>query len=179
LATIPRGEESLDTAKPKQPPPSSPDVMVVDTDDPEKPHILSVSGSRKMSYSGPMPDPGMLAAYDRICPGSARQIIRNTLSQSKHRRRLESQVIASDIRQAWYGMWAGAGLSLVALLGGITLVGRGHDWAGAGICGSGIAGLASVFVYGTRSRREERQEKAKLQELVKHGSNPVHPHADA
>jgi uncharacterized membrane protein len=141
--------------------------MVVDTQDPQRPHLVAVSSSHKMSYSGPMPDPAMLKAYDRICPGSAKQIIRNALNQSRHRRKLEAKVIDSDVLQAWCGMWAGAGLSLVALLGGIILVGLGHDWAGTGICGSGIAGLASVFVYGTRSRRDERQEKAKIQEDAK------------
>jgi hypothetical protein len=78
LAAIPRDATSGDGDQSGDNP--SPDVMVVDTQDPQRPHLVAVSSSHKMSYSGPMPDPAMLKAYDRICPGSAKQIIRNALN---------------------------------------------------------------------------------------------------
>ena len=75
--------------------------------------------------------------------------------------------MSSDTRQAWWGMWIGAGVSMTALIGGMILVALGHDVAGAGIAGSTIVGLAGVFVYGTRSSRAERVEKARIVELMK------------
>ena len=35
-----------------------------------------------------------------------------------------------------------------------------NPWAGVGVIGTGVAGLAGVFVYGTNSSRREREIKA-------------------
>jgi hypothetical protein len=50
------------------------------------------------------------------------------------------------------------GFEVVACL----IVARGHELQGAIFGGAALATLAGVFVYGTRSRRAERRERAQI-----------------
>jgi uncharacterized membrane protein len=138
---------------------------VVDTHEPTQPRgargTIEVR-TRELSefHAGPIPPAATLEAYEQLVPGSARRIVRNALTQSAHRRKLESEVVRADIRQAWYGLWIGAIVAAAALLGGMGLVVFGHDVAGTTIVGTSLVGLVGVFIYGTRTRRQERDEKA-------------------
>jgi len=113
-----------------------------------------------MSFSGPLPPPEVLIAYDEAVPGAAKKIIAMADRQAKHRQSLETAVINSDIRQSRWGLWAGLGVSLTAILFGSVLIYFGHDVAGATVAGLPTASLVGVFVHGTRSRRQELAEKA-------------------
>ena len=110
-------------------------------------------------FSGPLPPPALLAAYDRVVPGAAERIIIMAEAQSKHRRDMESQVVASDIRNARRGLLFGFMLGLVAIGGGIFIVFRGQAVAGTIFSGLYLVGIVGVFVYGSQQRRRERQER--------------------
>ena len=116
--------------------------------------------SAEQYYSGPLPRPSDLQEYDKVVPGSAERILKMAEQQASHRQQLEKTVVLGDSRRAFCGLWVGAGVALCVLGGAIFLIYSGHDWAGSVIAGLDIAGLASVFVYGSVSRRRERTEKA-------------------
>ena len=83
-------------------------------------------------------------------------------SQSKHRQELERRVTCGDSHRAWGGVLVGGVLAAGCIGGGIWLVFIGQPTAGSAIATTSVAGLAGVFVYGTRSRRLERIDKAEL-----------------
>ncbi|MFC1596315.1 DUF2335 domain-containing protein [Planctomycetota bacterium] len=112
------------------------------------------------SFAGPVPPPSILKGYEDLVPGSAAQILSQAGSQTEHRISIERMVIESDIGRSRAGILYGFLLSLMAIGGGCVLVGLGHDTAGATIATAAVASLAGVFVYGTRSRRQELQGKA-------------------
>jgi uncharacterized membrane protein len=113
------------------------------------------------SFRGPLPNPAILQAYEKIIPGCAERIIKMAENQADHRIHIENTVIEGDTKRANRGLYCGAFISFIALLLSGFLIYTGHDWAGVTIASTVIVGLASVFIYGTISRRTERTEKAK------------------
>ena len=80
--------------------------------------------------------------------------------QSGHRIQLEETVVGGDSKRAYLGLAAGFILSTMVIIGSIFLIVNGHDWAGTSLIGLNLVGLAGVFVYGSNSRRTERERKA-------------------
>lgn len=80
--------------------------------------------------------------------------------QLDHRMQMEEAVVKGDSMRSYLGLIAGFILSAAIIAGGVFLVVNGHDWAGGLLVGGNIVGLAGVFVYGTHSRRAEREHKA-------------------
>jgi len=109
-----------------------------------------------------LPRPSDLQEYESIIPGAANRILRMAENQAEHRQFLEKTVIRGDSRRAFYGLCVGGFISLSVLVGAVFLIYTGHDVAGAVVAGLDLVGLASVFVYGTVSRRTERTQKAAL-----------------
>jgi uncharacterized membrane protein len=123
--------------------------------------ILERSETHIQAYGGPLPPPALLKEFDNVVPGAAERIIRMAEQQADHRQFLEKTVITGDSKRASYGLFIGALVVLSVLGGAIFLIYEGHDWAGAAIAGLDLVALASVFVYGSISRRSERAQKAK------------------
>jgi uncharacterized membrane protein len=131
---------------------------------------LSISSQQQVavSFSGPLPHPDILRAYDEIEPGTAAKIIAQAAKQTEHRTALESKVIDADIKKSHWGLVAGFVISMTCVIGGVALVFAGHDAAGTTIATASVVGLATVFVYGTATRKKEREEKAKIMAGVQH-----------
>jgi uncharacterized membrane protein len=113
-----------------------------------------------VAWSGPIPDPATLAAYERLLPGSAQRIFDRFEMQSDHRMKLETAVIENAERRANRGQW----MALTIALAGLALSGvgffSGHE-VGASLVGAGVlADLAGIFIYGRRDQRKEREQKA-------------------
>lgn len=119
-------------------------------------HLVSAS------FSGPLPPPEILRAYNDIVPGLAAKIVAQVDRQTDHRITMESQVIRSDSRRAWVGLMCGLIVCLFCITSGTICVMWGHDWAGTGIATAAVVGLTGTFIYGTTSRRIERQQKATI-----------------
>lgn len=119
-----------------------------------------VSTEVTTTWSGPIPPPDMLQRFDEIVPGAAGRILDTAEKQAYHRMRMEETVIEGDSRRSYLGLIAGFILSAATIAGGIFLIMNDHDWAGGLLVGGNLAGLAGVFVYGTNSRRAERERKA-------------------
>ncbi|NLF08136.1 MAG: DUF2335 domain-containing protein [Pirellulaceae bacterium] len=126
--------------------------------------LLQISRQQQItsSFSGPLPPPQVLQQYNDIIPGLADRIVAQAERQTDHRIQLESKVVQSDIHKSWAGLICGFALSIFLVFGGITCILQGHDWAGAAIITTSLAGLAGTFIYGTATRRAERTEKTKI-----------------
>jgi uncharacterized membrane protein len=66
-------------------------------------------------FSGPLPHPQALKAYDIVLPGAAERIISMAEKQQAHRLYLERTVIDGDTKRASLGLAAGALFPLVHL----------------------------------------------------------------
>lgn len=105
-------------------------------------------------FSGPLPPPQILADYNRIVPGSGNRIIAMAEKQAEHRRRLETQVISSDITNSRVGLVCGL---LIGLVAATIIAIYGNPQAGVGMGLVTLASLVGVFVYGSRLRFKERE----------------------
>jgi hypothetical protein len=75
---------------------------------------------------------------------------------------LESRVVEADIKRANWGLAAGFFVALVGLAVSYLLVDRGNATAGVALGALDLVGLVGAFIYGTVSRRSERQQRAKM-----------------
>jgi uncharacterized membrane protein len=124
--------------------------------------VTQVNHSVTTSYVGPIPPPSMMREFDELVPGAAARILQLAEDQTRHRMSLEKLVVNSNNRRAWCGLAAGLFVTLSAIGCGTYLVVNGFSAVGFAFGISAVAGLSGVFVYGTRSGRKERVEKAKL-----------------
>lgn len=98
-------------------------------------------------HSGPLPDPETLARYDEIVPGMAQGMYEDVRQQGRHRRRVESWRIGSDIVQSWMGTITAAAIAILTIWWSVGLIRDGHGLLGlAGII-TALGSLAGVFVY--------------------------------
>ena len=123
--------------------------------------VLNVKRQEIHQYSGPIPPPAMLEQYDRVVPCAAARILKMAEDQSAHRQELEKKAIRSDVRNSLLGIIAAFVITLSAFGVVVFTVQKGQAIP-ATILGSGvIVGLASAFIYGTNSRKQERANKFK------------------
>jgi len=122
-------------------------------------------------YRGPLPSPAILKEFDSVVPGCAERIIRMAEKQSDHRQFLEKTVIVGDSKRANHGLWVGGVIAVLFLVGAVFLIHEGHDWAGVALGSVDLVGIISAFIYGTRSRKAERLEKAETM-------SPAQEHSD-
>ncbi len=93
--------------------------------------------------------------------------------QSAHRQELETTVATGDSRRQLYGLLAGTVVTMSALALAGVLAFFGHSGVSALTALAPIATLAGVFVYGDRSRRQERERR--LEETL--APTPADPEA--
>ncbi len=115
--------------------------------------------SLSTSYSGPLPPPSMLKAYDDVIPGAAERILALAERQAAHRQKIESTVVRGDTMRSWAGLIAGAFVAVLFLGVAALLVSTGHDLAGVAIGTTTLVSIVGTFIYGTESRRRERTTK--------------------
>jgi uncharacterized membrane protein len=114
-----------------------------------------------------LPHPEILQKFDLVVPGAAERIIAMAEKQSAHRMELESKVITADIESSRKGQLFGFVVALGGLLSSFVLVINGFQVVGGILGGATLVSLVSVFVYGSKTRKDERVQKAeKVDELA-------------
>lgn len=109
--------------------------------------------------SGPLPPATELARYDEILPGAAERIISMAERQAAHRQELERFAVHAEDRRSWAGLVVGGVLALAFLTGSVVLGLNDQAWLGGVLGGTTLISIVGTFVYGTRSRRSEREQK--------------------
>lgn len=110
-------------------------------------------------HSGPLPDPATLARYNEIVPGMAQGLYEDVRQQGRHRRRIESWRIGSDIGQSWLGTILAGAIAILTIWWSVGLIRDGHGLFGlAGII-TALGSLAGIFVYARRQQAKSLAEK--------------------
>ncbi len=108
------------------------------------------------SWSGPMPSPRDLEAYNNIFPGLAKTIVDTFAAQSTHRRELEAIVVDGSERRADRGQIIVASLVALVILSGLWVALTSNGYAGAAMITAALAG--GVWLYHIGGRPPDRQE---------------------
>ena len=112
-------------------------------------------------YSSPLPPAAELERYEAIYPGFAERLMNRYEKQSDHRMELETKVIESGIKNSARGQVFAFVLASMTICVGAFLIYRNKDILGiAAILGS-LATLVGVFIYGNKSKKDERIQKSK------------------
>lgn len=122
-----------------------------------------IVGTRKLisaTYSGPIPPPEILQGYEKVLPGAAERILSMAEKQAKHRQEMESIKVKSGTRDSLIGEIFALIIGLTTIVSGAVVAIKGQPWPGAVIGTTGLAGLVSVFIYGTRQNQREEKNKS-------------------
>lgn len=107
------------------------------------------------TYTGPLPEPVDLQAYDMIVPGAAERIISVFERQAEHRHDLEQRVIDGSESRAGIGQWLAFIVMLTGVVGGCVVAVVGEPKAGAGIVAAAFAAGSLTYVIGGRAPKPE------------------------
>ncbi|MDO8795616.1 MAG: DUF2335 domain-containing protein [Vicinamibacterales bacterium] len=111
------------------------------------------------AFQGPLPPPEMLERYNAIVPNGADRIVAMAEGQLRHRQQLESMVVNGNVTSQKRGQLFAFVLGLVAIVGGIVLIGLDKDTQGLAAIITAFVALAGVFVYGRWEQERERERK--------------------
>lgn len=112
-----------------------------------------------VQYQGPLPSPDLLEGYDKVARGSAERILRMAEEQQIHRHNLECQALQVESRNSLAGIICACVIGLATVVGGSVVAYSGGQWGGYAMAVTGLTYLAGTFIYGTRARRKEREDK--------------------
>lgn len=123
---------------------------------------LSLSQSRTDVYPAILPAADEMERYEEMAPGCVERIITQFERQSEHRRRLEYLDMSTDVRLSYAGMASAVIIVVAFIIAGTYLIVSGHSVAGAGSGLTGVGIIAATFIYGSKSRRAEREQKQRI-----------------
>ncbi|MGO8761567.1 MAG: DUF2335 domain-containing protein [Desulfobaccales bacterium] len=126
---------------------------------PPNPHPAKIAHAQLITRSAPLPPPSELEEYERVLAGSAERIFTMAESQSNHRQGLENKALSIEGRNSILGIISALIIGVVGLSIAGFCVYTGHDTAGAALGGTTLVSLVGTFIYGTRQRRIEREQK--------------------
>ena len=138
------------------PPPTSPSSAAIAT------------VTQSVSFSGPLPPPGLLAEYNDVIPNGAERIMAMAERQSVHRESLEARVVAGNVASQTRGSHYAFIICLITIIGGFVLIGMGKNIYGLSAVIGSLATLAGVFVIARIEQRKERVEKSTALEKRRH-----------
>lgn len=112
--------------------------------------------TQSFAWTGPLPPPDILRAYENLLPGSAERIIAMAEKQSEHRRGIEKIVINSGATNQRWGVVFGFIIAIMALLLAGYALYEGRSQTGTAIVITTIGSLAGVFIVGKYLTARER-----------------------
>jgi uncharacterized membrane protein len=119
--------------------------------------------SREYFYAGPLPPPEILAQYNQIIPNGAERIFSMAEKQSEHRQALEKTVIESGIKNSKKGLNFGLIIGLSGMAVCVICAYLKQPYPSSIIGGGTVFSLVSTFIYGSKSRKDERVKKAEIE----------------
>ena len=145
-------------AKKVQPPGKR--VQPVNRDQHERRRAAAATDGREVvyaeqSYTGPLPEPADLRAYDMVVPGSAKTIVDAFEDQTRHRRELERAVVTGSEGRSSRGQWMAYSAMMTGVIGGCVVAVVGDPVSGAAIAGAAFASSAVTYALGGRPPKPE------------------------
>lgn len=111
------------------------------------------------AFSGPIPPPEMLAQYEKIFPGAAKQIVSMAQAQSNHRMAIEKKAITSATIDSKIGMIAGLIVALALIGASLKIITTGHTLSGFTVIVGTLAAIVYSFRYEIKRGQKELNEK--------------------
>ncbi|HEV7588458.1 MAG TPA: hypothetical protein VGO40_10115 [Longimicrobium sp.] len=108
---------------------------------------------------GPLPSGRELKRYREADPSAPRIILDEFRAESRHRRHVEREILASENRRADRGQVFALVVMVVGLSFSAILIQGGHDWAGGIIGGIDLLGMAALFLTGATASRDHEPSK--------------------
>lgn len=109
-------------------------------------------------FSGPLPHPSLLKAYDDTFAGCAERIVAMAERQAQHRQDLEKAVVNANCHAQLFGQCFAFILSLVVICAGAYLLANGKSLQGFSAIILAVGSLIGALVF---SRKEQKEERAK------------------
>ncbi|HEX8689272.1 MAG TPA: DUF2335 domain-containing protein [Solirubrobacterales bacterium] len=123
--------------------------------DPEQAEAEVVDAIVAAQFSGPVPPPEILRAYDDVVDNGAERIISQWEGETRHRQTLESQRLDAFISSTMRAQWMAFGVILIVGAGGLVLVALGHSLAGFAGFFLALASVVASLFPGSRNRNPE------------------------
>lgn len=99
-------------------------------------------------FSGPLPAPEHLLAYDKIVPGAAERILQMAENEARHRHSLEATAVQETVAERRRGQWMGFIIALLGLGSAVIAALHGDTVTASTIGGTTLVGIVAVFVVG-------------------------------
>ena len=113
----------------------------------------------RVSFSGPLPPPGMLREYNKAAPGCADRIVRMT--EENQSRRLEIVKNRQDAQNKLLlrGQAFSFAVAVFALIGGCVLVALGSPIVGSILSIGSLVGCAALYIRGEFQHRQNSEKE--------------------
>lgn len=104
-------------------------------------------------FKGPIPPPAILAQYDAIVPGAAKEIVQSFIKEGEHRRRL--QVKETDMCEDWAradvglqrrGQIFGFIIAMSGVVGGLYVAAHGAPAGGSIVSSLSLGAIVAAFL---------------------------------
>jgi uncharacterized membrane protein len=134
---------------------------IVDPSEPQQRRLIQAQVEASVT-SGPLPPPEVLIRYNEAVPNGAERIMVMAEKQNDHRIKQEAKVIDEDIRRQRWGLALGFIVALAGLAAASYISVYASPIAGAVVAALDLGGMVGAFVYGSRGRRSEREQRAEI-----------------
>lgn len=105
-------------------------------------------------HQGPIPPPSILAAYDKIVPGSAERILAMAEKQALHRQGIETKLVDIETKLESRGQIFGFTLGFICVTGGIILIALGKNVGGLTTLIAALGSLVGTYIYGRKQAKK-------------------------
>lgn len=119
---------------------------------------LLIAQKMESQYSGPIPPPGFMKAYEDAFPGSADRILTMAEEDSKHSREMEKLFLTAAIKQSMRGQWFAFIIGMTGILAGFTLIYLNKPTEGLVSIIGAIGILAAVYWDQNKKKGKEKEQ---------------------
>jgi len=151
--------ESPSAAKSLEPEIDDPARQKSDDSGPQPGRATTEITVRSFEFSGPLPPPQLLTAYNDAFPGCAERIVAMAEKQAEHRQQLEKSVVQNNCRAQSFGQIFAFILSLIVLGGGVYVLAQGKSIAGFSAIILALGSLIGALYVSRIGQQRERSEK--------------------
>lgn len=127
------------------------------------PRVGTAVLQQRFQFTGPLPPPGILEQYEKLCPGITTRLVDAAYAEGQHRQGLENKTLDANIEamrrqfaEARLGQIFAFAIAVTFVLVGAYVTLEGHPWPGTILGGVGLGGIVTAFIVG----RDKRQQPA-------------------